>query len=474
MLLRHTALLVLLCTLSFVCPMYAQSAAGEQDTETKDSVARIPFFNRFAFKTNAVDWLAVLPNFGVEFQITDNPYKYMTVGLSAKWNWSSYHGTTTGRYSPPAVYDIFDIRPEFRYYYRTTKKPSIPIDETRTQIKGKEFYKTQIGKTEKQLTEADSLLKTQHRSFAEWFMQDIWTTDRKSPRPWRTHYVGGYVNYANYALKFGERGIRARNAFGFGATAGFVLPLHEYKKGAIDIDLGFSVGLLMARHDAFTHSIDGNYYTRLAVGDKYFSLKSSSNGYKAYPLVSELRVAFVWRHKSMKHEVKIDEKSRKREAEQKKYIGNFLKDLDLNLSEEMSFDDLRQKDTLSWTKFEAEVTSMRDTMIRRAYQNYHLSEDNADDMSKVINKRYNQIKRDFSAQYVKEKREAEAKKRKPEKKESEKKKDGKKAETSKNKDAAVKDDKAKAAKKSSADKEKKTRVTKEKPETEKTKKEKTK
>ena len=140
----------------------------------------------------------------------------------------------------------------------------------------------------------------------------------------------------------------------------------------------------------------------------------------------------------------------------------------------IDFDDLRQKDTLSWTKFEAEVTSMRDTMIRRAYQNYHLSEDNADDMSKVINKRYNQIKRDFSAQYVKEKREAEAKKRKPEKKESEKKKDGKKAETSKNKDAAVKDDKAKAAKKSSADKEKKTRVTKEKPETEKTKKEKTK
>jgi hypothetical protein len=294
-------------------------------------------------------------------------------------------------------------------------------------------------------------------------MQDIWTTDRKSPRPWRAHYVGGYVNYANYALKFGERGIRARNAFGFGATAGFVLPLHEYKKGAIDIDLGFSVGLLMARHDAFTHSIDGNYYTRLAVGDKYFSLKSSSNGYKAYPLVSELRVAFVWRHKSMKHEVKIDEQSRKREAEQKKYIANFLFDLDMNLPEDMSFENLRQKDTLSWTKFEAEVTSMRDTMIRRSYQDYHLSEDNADDMSKVINKRYNQIKRDFSAQYVKEKREAESKKRKPEKPETEKKKDAV-ANKKKGKDAE------KSSEKTVKEKAPKTG----KPETEKPKKEKTK
>lgn len=472
---RYTVLIVLLCVLTSFYSASAQVAEKEQDTEVENTVDKLPFFalKRFAFKTNAIDWFAVVPNFGVEYQVTDDPYKYMTVGLSAKWNWSSYHGTNNKTsYQPPFVYDIFDIRPEFRYYYRTTKKPSIPIDETRTKIKDlearlkkfhsemekasdpkrKEFYMTQIRKTEKQLTEADSLLKTQYRPFAEWFMQDIWTTDRKSPRPWRAHYVGGYVNYANYAFKFGERGIRARNAFGFGATAGFVLPLHEYKKGAIDIDLGFSVGLLMARHDAFTHSIDGNYYTRLAVGDKYFSLKSSSNGYKAYPLVSELRVAFVWRHKSMKHEVKIDEEGRRREEAQKKHIANFLVDLDMNLPEDMSFENLRQKDTLSWTKFEAEVTSMRDTMIRRAYQDYHLSEDNADDMSKVINKRYNQITRDFSAQYVKEKREAEAKKRKPEKPETEKKKD-----------AVANKKKGKDAERSS-----------EKPETEKPKKEKTK
>lgn len=224
----------------------------------------------------------------------------------------------------------------------------------------------------------------------------------------------------------------------------------------------------MARHDAFTHSIDGNYYTRLAVGDKYFSLKSSSNGYKAYPLVSELRVAFVWRHKSMKHEVKIDEESRKREEAQKKYIANFLVDLDMNLSEDMSFENLRQKDTLSWTRFNEEVAPVMDSLTKWAYTQYHLSEDNAGKMEKLVVKRYKQIQRNFSEQYIKEKRAAEAKKRKPEKK------DGKKAETSKNKDAAVKDDKAKAAKKSSADKEKKTTVTKEKPETEKPKKEKTK
>ena len=502
MLLKHTVLLVLLCTMSFFCPMHAQDAAGEQDTEAKDSVARIPFFNRFAFKTNAVDWLAVLPNFGVEFQLTNNPYKLMTIGLNAKWNWSSYHGTTTGRYSPPAVYDIFDIRPEFRYYYRTTKKPSIPIDETRTQIKDlearlkklhadmdkassaamKEIIAGKIQKAEKDLIKADSLLKTQRRSFKEWFDEDIWTTDRKNPRPWRAHYVGGYANYANYALKFGERGIRARNAFGFGATAGFVLPLHEYKKGAIDIDLGFSVGLLFAKHDAFTHSIDGNYYTRLEVDDKYFSLKSSSNGYRAYPLVSELRVAFVWRHKSMKHEVQIDEKSRKREETQKEYISNFLEDLDMRLPKGIDFKSLRQRDTLSWNKFKENVTDEKDTLTKWVYTNYYLSDENAAKMEKVVVKRYKQIQRDFSEQYIKEKREAN--KRKPEKKASDQKRDGKRAETPKNKDATVKKDKGKDGKKASEEKVKdKTKLkdeSKEKvknenaPKTEKTKAEKTK
>ena len=498
MLLKHTALLVLLCTLSFVCPMYAQSAAGEQDTEAKDSVARIPFFNRFAFKTNAVDWLAVLPNFGVEFQLTNNPYKLMTIGLNAKWNWSSYHGTTTGRYSPPAVYDIFDIRPEFRYYYRTTKKEPTQVDETKAQIKDiearlkklrgemektsdpkmKSRYAGLVKKAEKDLAVADSLLKTQRRPFDEWFMEDIWTTDRKSPRPWRTHYVGGYANYANYALKFGERGIRARNAFGFGATAGFVLPLHEYKKGAIDIDLGFSVGLLFAKHDAFTHSIDGNYYTKLAVDDKYFSLKSSSNGYKAYPLVSELRVAFVWRHKSMKHEVKIDEQSRKREAEQKKYVSLFLTDLDMRLPEDMSFEGLRQKDTLSWNKFKEEVTSVKDSLTKWAYTQYHLSEDNAGKMEKLVVKRYDQIQRNFSGQYVKEKREAEARKRKPEKPEADKKDSDKKVkDKTKSKDKAKEKEPKEKVKKEKVKKEKvkKEKAPKaEKPKTEKPKKEKTK
>ena len=504
MLLRYTALFVLLCTMSLFCPMYAQNAASEQDTEAKDSVARMPFFNRFAFKTNAVDWLAVLPNFGVEFQITDNPYKYMTVGLSAKWNWSSYHGTTTGRYSPPAVYDIFDIRPEFRYYFRTTPKTPSAVAETKGEIKKiearlknlhtemekasdpkmKSRYAALIQKAEKELAVADSLLKTQRRPFDEWFMEDVWTTDRKSPRPWRAHYVGGYANYANYALKFGERGIRARNAFGFGATAGFVLPLHEYKKGAIDIDLGFSVGLLFAKHDVFTHSIDGNYYTKLAVDDKYFSLKSSSDSYKVYPLVSELRVAFVWRHKSMKHEVKVDEQSRKREAEQKRYIGLFIADLDMRLPEDMNFDHLRQKDTLSWDKFKEDVTSVKDSLTKWAYINYHLSEENAEKMEKQVMKRYNQLQRDFSGQYVKEKREAEAKKRKPEKPEVDK-----NTAPSKNKDAAANKEKGKGAEKSSGKKvkdkakpkdESKEKVKKEKtpkiekPKTEKPKKEKTK
>jgi hypothetical protein len=197
------ALCVLLCTLSFHCSLYAQNAKEQEETETKDAVARIPFFNRIAFKTNAVDWLAVLPNFGVELQVTNDPYKYMTLGLSAKYNWNSYHGTTNKmRYSPAVVYDVFDIRPEFRYYYRTIPKPKTKVDlakESRQKAKDNldslkikiqkvtdpgrlKMYEEWIASAERELAFRDSVLKSSRRAFGEWLKDDVWTFERKNPR----------------------------------------------------------------------------------------------------------------------------------------------------------------------------------------------------------------------------------------------------------------------------------------------------
>ena len=75
-LLRYTVLVVLLCVLAFSYSANAQSVGRKQNTEAEDTVGRLPFLHlkRFALKTNVFDWLLVVPNIGVEYQITDNPY----------------------------------------------------------------------------------------------------------------------------------------------------------------------------------------------------------------------------------------------------------------------------------------------------------------------------------------------------------------------------------------------------------------
>ena len=397
-LLRYTVLVVLLCVLAFSYSAHAQSVGRKQNTEAEDTVGRLPFLHlkRFALKTNVFDWLLVVPNIGVEYQITDNPYKYMTVGLSAKCNWNSYHGTSSmTRYQPPFVYDILDIRPEFRYYYRAIPKPKSRVDaalEARQKAKDNlislrkkmqevkdpsrlNMYKEWVANAERELALRDSVLKASRRPFGEWVKEDILTFEREDPRMWRAHYIGAYASYANYAFKFGPKGIRARNSFGFGATAGYVLPLYEYAKGVIDVDLGFSVGIQLAKHEVFTHNMDGNYYTKLQEGQNWYGLGGSSSKLLPYPVVSELRVAFVWRKQSIKYEAKMDEVTikKKREFERVDKIlrGELEKVMPVDyksIFDESNKESLRkwkQNDTLYRAKFVEAVASQKEDMLKQ-------------------------------------------------------------------------------------------------------------
>ena len=245
-------------------------ASAETVTVEEGSVASIPsrgrFLDRFAFKTNALEWLITIPNFGVEFDLLDSEYNNMTVGLTAKYNWNTTHKFDSWSQEfnpgPPVVFNILDIRPEFRYYYRTVK--------------------------------ASSKKKNANNKFdIERFLKE-----KKNARPWRAHYVGAYVNYGNYALKFGQRGYQG-DVFGLGASAGYALPMYEYKRGFIDVELGFSVGLQMAVKDVFVHNPDGFVYMKVTSESKGLHLTP-------FPVVSEMRVAFAWRSKSIKDKVKED------------------------------------------------------------------------------------------------------------------------------------------------------------------------
>ena len=254
------ALCVFFCMFSVSVGAYASAeTVGVED----GAVSKSRFVDRFAFKTNALEWLITIPNFGVEFDLSGSEYNSMTVGLTAKYNWNTTHKYDTWSQGfnpgPPSVFNILDIRPEFRYYYRT---------------------------------------KTLRKKTADKFDLERLLKERKHPRPWRAQYVGAYVNYGNYALKFGERGYQG-DVYGLGASFGYGLPLYEYKKGFIDVELGLSVGLQLAVKDVFVHNPDGFVYMKVTSESKGIHLTP-------FPVVSEMRVAFAWRSKSIKDKVKED------------------------------------------------------------------------------------------------------------------------------------------------------------------------
>lgn len=243
-------LLFCLFFFSFGLGSYAQSPAmRNKAVENKDSI--MPFKSRWAFKTNAVDWLMLLPNLTAEFDLFGSPYKHYTLSLGVKGNWS-----TTQNYKPAIVYNLLDVRAEFRKYFRTTQQSYIRPDTVK------------IG-----------LFKR--------LKEDVFTTKRLHPRYWRTYYMGGYVDAANYTLKFGKRGVQG-SAYGVGVSGGFSIPLYGYRQNFVDLEIGASVGLVYAKYDVFEHDAESNCYPRIPE-------KSKGGHIVPYPVVNDLRVAFVYR-----------------------------------------------------------------------------------------------------------------------------------------------------------------------------------
>lgn len=72
--------------------------------ENKDSI--MPFKSRWAFKTNAVEWLVLLPNVTAEFDLFGSPYKHYTLSLGIKGNWN-----TSQNYKPSIVLYIIWLMP---------------------------------------------------------------------------------------------------------------------------------------------------------------------------------------------------------------------------------------------------------------------------------------------------------------------------------------------------------------------------
>ena len=284
---------------------------------------KLSFYDRLAVKTNAFDWLVTIPNVGLEFDVVRNDFQKMSLSLSARYNWNTYHSL-----APATVFDMFDVRPEFRYYFRTR--------------------------------------------------------NRKVSRPWWVMYAGPYVSYGTYTFKLSEKGINGF-ASGIGVSAGYVIPVYEYKKGAVDVELGASVGLQVCTRDVFTHNPEGYYYTKLEDSSKGLHMTP-------FPVISELRVAFVWRKESIRHQVKVDMDKEEREARYRKNIALMEEDIAANLPLDLA-GQCKTVEELDKEILDRQSYLLGENAIRNPF--YGFTEKTIKSLEKKVRKRSDELRRRF-------------------------------------------------------------------------------
>lgn len=254
---------LLFCTIILSINTMAQSSR-EADTQKKEDL--LEGIDRWSFKTNALDWLLTIPNAGVEFDLSKSPYNRMTLGVSGRCNWNTWH-----KYNPPTVFNLWDVKPELRYYWRT--RPKGP----------------RAGRT----------------AISAW-------VERDDPKEWRAYWLGFYAGYGGFGMKFTDLGWQGSVASA-GFTFGLGLPLYDWgKKGAIDLEIGMNLGCMAADYENFSHNIDGGFYS-------YVEGSHVDWHVLPFPIVSELRVAFAYRTKSIKDKYSKIDQAKIRARQDKEY-----------------------------------------------------------------------------------------------------------------------------------------------------------
>ena len=219
---------------------------------------RITGLDRWSFRVNALELLCTVPNFNVEFDVSSSPYNRWSLGLTAKYNWDTWHSV------PPAlVFNMFEIRPEFRKWFRM--KPKEGNDKP-----------------------------TRERAF----------------------FLGGYASGGTYSIKPGKYGIQGP-LFGAGALFGYDFPLYTYRHFAIDFELGVAAGLAVTSYDGYTMNRSNTDYIEAPGKSKGWHLCP-------FPVLSEVKACFVFRTLSIKDKYKkVDSQKliQKQEAEEAKRLA---------------------------------------------------------------------------------------------------------------------------------------------------------
>ena len=237
--LKYCVLLMMLVSSSCV---FAQKKMA--DDHKLDSLS---ISDRISLRTNGVDWMMLLANFGVEFDLGKYNWSRNAIGLNVRANWNTKH-----TYNPGVVYNLFEVRGEFRNYWHTRKTTN------------------DLGP---------------HRHTYE----KILSGRRRRPKhPRTTWYRGGYLAYDDYSFLFGKEGIQGK-AYTLGFQYGVIRPLYIFQSGkSVDLDFGFSAGFCLTDYEKFTHDSQTSSYT---------TIPGSKTGLKIvpFPILTEDRVGLVYR-----------------------------------------------------------------------------------------------------------------------------------------------------------------------------------
>lgn len=289
----------------------------------------VKFKDRWSFRTNAVGWLLTVPNAAVEFDLTNSVYNKVTLGLEGKYNGYTLHNNL-----PYNVFNYWEVRPEVRKYWRTEYRPKTSVKPS--------------------------------------LYERLFSKQREKPRYWRAYYIGGYVNAGSYDFKFSEEGIRGKYV-GAGLTAGYSVPLYSYKHGVIDLEFGGNLGIMATRNSGFRLDIENNEYVPTANVKNWHVVP--------FPVITDLRVAFVFRFMSIKDKYKRTDYDKIHRREAAKLEKKRVKDsIRVARQLEDSLQDLRDrfvKDSIKAAKLlQDSLTEARKTFVEDSLDNVKKIESN--------------------------------------------------------------------------------------------------
>ena len=167
-------------------------AALQAVKEKREMVKPLAFKERWAFKVNTVDWALMMPNVGVEFDLSGSPMGHYALGASVRYN-GKPHVDSDQRFD----FQIFDAKVELRRYWH----PSLQMRPNQ----------------------------------------------KSKPKFWRTYYWGVYAGYTDYTLYL-SKGFQG-SGVNVGASFGCEVSLLSFKHGGLYLDLGLSAGGQYGKYD---------------------------------------------------------------------------------------------------------------------------------------------------------------------------------------------------------------------------------